>query len=131
MRPVQAENVILRKKWDDSVSHPIFTPIVRRPLAENPRAYRRSWDDNKQRRYAIHLGHPHPKPDIASKPKTAEAASNSRNRAFSSASKTTFSWCAKVRSLAWLAFLWAANLASERNASLAVKKSIILAAGIC
>jgi hypothetical protein len=132
MRPVQAENVILnKKKWDDLVSHPIFTPICPSPFGHNPWAYRRSCDDNKRRRYAIHSGHPHPKPDIASKPKTAEAANNSRNKAFSSASKTTFSWCAKVRSLAWLAFLWAANLASERNASLAVKKSIILAAGIC
>jgi hypothetical protein len=92
MRPVQAENVILnKKKWDDSVSHPISHRSVRRPLADNPWAYRRSCDDNKQRRYAIHLGHPQPKPDIASKPKTAEAVSNSRNRAFSSASKTTFS----------------------------------------
>ena len=82
----------------------------------------------KQRRYAI--PYDHPKPDIASKPKTAEAVSNSRNSAFSNASKTTFCRRASARSLAWLAFLWATNLASERNASLAAKKSIILAAGI-
>ena len=92
MRPVQAENVILNKKnGTTQLVIPFHTDLSVALWPTIPGHTGALAATTSSVGMPSILGHPHPKPDIASKPKTAEAASNSRNRAFSSASKTTFS----------------------------------------